>query len=305
LGSSGGNTSIGPNPRAVDAAAAAVEIDAVGHEIDKFFPAIDQIVAQENFAEARPVGLHLGVAFISLDRGRAAEDHAAVAMGQHGRSDVAAPGIDRNGFGRDAGLEKGRRHAVGRPRLLRTRLEDEADLHGDDGQPKGMYAGRVGRENQSHHGRLRLVADHHAAFFDAIPPAENVEIEPAGQRVEHLIHVGQHEIVLLHVRRAHVLGQAGRGRLLAGEFLRRLLAVAHRQRGVEIEVGRLLDPFDQVVAGDRPQHLARPLAEPHVALEQARVGLRDLGDRLAGDEVRHRVGFERFVGFAPTQDGKV
>ena len=39
---------------------------------------------------------------------------------------------------------------------------------------------------------------------------------------------------------AHVLRQAGRGRLLPGEFVGRLRAVAHRQRGVEIQVAAFL-----------------------------------------------------------------
>ena len=52
-------------------------------------------------------------------------------------------------------------------------------------------------------------------------------------RVQNPVHVRQHEVVLLHVGLAHMLRQSRAGRLLAGEIVRRLLAVAHRQRAVQ------------------------------------------------------------------------
>ena len=58
------------------------------------------------------------------------------------------------------------------------------------------------------------------------------EIEAAREAVENLVHVREHERVLRHVRLAHVLGQAGAGRLLMDELVGRLRAVAHRQRAV-------------------------------------------------------------------------
>ena len=70
---------------------------------------------------------------------------------------------------------------------------------------------------------------------------------------------------------AHVLGQAGRGRLLTGELVGRLRAVAQRQRGVQIQIGRLLDPLDQVVAvGNRSSASRALLGVAHVALQQRR-----------------------------------
>ena len=61
--------------------------------------------------------------------------------------------------------EERRGHAVRRPRLLRARLEHQADLHRDDRQPQRVHAGRIRRQHQPEHRALRLVADRHAALF--------------------------------------------------------------------------------------------------------------------------------------------
>ena len=50
----------------------------------------------------------------------------------------------------------------------------------------------------------------------------------------------EHEVVLLHVELAHVLGQAGGGRLHAHELVGRLRAVAQRQLGLGVEIAGLL-----------------------------------------------------------------
>ena len=59
--------------------------------------------------------------------------------------------------------------------------------------------------------------------------------------VEDASHLGQHERVLLHVRAAQTLGDAGRARLRADELVGRLRAVAHRQLGVRVELAGLAD----------------------------------------------------------------
>src|SRR5882724_10228842 len=66
-----------PDPRAIDAAAAAVDEDAVGHDVEVFGPVIDFVFAQDNLAEARPMRLHTRIAFVLLDGGRAAKDEAS------------------------------------------------------------------------------------------------------------------------------------------------------------------------------------------------------------------------------------
>ncbi len=43
-------------------------IDAVGHDVEIFFPIVDAVVAQQDLAEARAVRLHARVAFVVLDR---------------------------------------------------------------------------------------------------------------------------------------------------------------------------------------------------------------------------------------------
>ena len=59
------------------------------------------------------------------------------------------PGIDRDRLARNAGLEERLGHAVRRPRLLRARLEHQADLQRDDRQPQRVHAGRIRRQHQS------------------------------------------------------------------------------------------------------------------------------------------------------------
>ena len=149
---------------------------------------------------------------------------------------------------------------------------------------------------------MRLVADGHAARLDAVAAREDIERQPARQRVQDLVHVGEHEVVLLHVGLAHVLRQAGAGRLLAGEVVGRLFAVAHGESGVQIEIASLLHHFDQVGDGNRGEDFARAMRLAHVAAEQSRIGLAHFGQRLASDEVLYSVLFEAGVGLAPADN---
>ena len=168
-----------------------------------------------------------------------------------------------------------------------------------------MDAWRVGRQDEPHGRSLGLVAHHHAAAFQAVAVAEDVQIQTARQRVEHLIHVREDEEILLHVRPAHVLGQAGRGRLHVGELVGRLRAITQGERGVQVQLAGFLDSLDQLVAGDGAQGLAGLRRFAHVALQQAGIGLAHFSDRLAGHEVDDFVDFQRLVGLAPAQDRNV
>ena len=145
-----------------------------------------------------------------------------------------------------------RRHAIRRPRLLRTWLEHESDLHRDDRHPQRVHARRVRRQHETEHRALRLIADRHAALL-ALAGREHVERQAARQRLEDVAHLAEHERVLLHVRAAHALGQPGGRRLRVHELVGRLRAVAHRQRGVHVELAGLADPGDQVVDRDLAQ----------------------------------------------------
>ena len=167
-----------------------------------------------------------------------------------------------------------------------------------------MHARRIRRQHRRKHRRLRLVAHRDAAAFFAIAAAEDLEIEPAREALQNLRHVLEHERILRHVRAAHVLGQAGAGRLLVHEIVRRLRAVAHRQRAVLVEIGRLAEHRDQLVGRKAEQGIASLLCLPHVALDDPADRLAHLGNRLAGREVIHLGDFERVVRLAPADDGK-
>ena len=100
-------------------------------------------------------------------------------------------------------------------------------------------------------------------------------------------------------------GKPGGRRLHAHELIGRLRAVAQRQLGLGVQVGRLLHHVEQVLDGDLAQHVAGPLGEAHVALDQAAVGPADLGQHFAGVEVDDLVEVQALVGLAPTGHGNV
>src|SRR5207249_5994493 len=103
-------------------------VNAVHHEIEILLPLVHHVIPQQNLAETGAVDLHAGVAVIALHRLGAAENLHALATVDDFRAHLATAGINADGFARHPGLEKRRRHAIRRPRFLRTGLEHEADL---------------------------------------------------------------------------------------------------------------------------------------------------------------------------------
>ena len=244
-----------PNSGAVDTAPSAVQENAVDHHVQELFPPIDLIVPQQDLREPGTVRLHRRVAAVPLNRRRAAEDEIPAAALQHRRADIASAGVHRNRLARNARLSEGFGHPIRRPRFLRPRLQHKADLQRDDRQPQCMHARRVRREHEADDGTLNLVADRHPALF-SVAAREHVEREAARERREDVAHLGEHERVLLHVRAAEPLGQAGARRLRADEFIGRLSPVAHWEGGVHVQLARLPDPDDQLVDRNLPQDFA-------------------------------------------------
>ena len=70
-----------PDARAVNAAASAIEKDAVGHDVEILLPVVHHVVAEQNLAEARPVHLNARVASIALHRRGAAKNHGCDSTG--------------------------------------------------------------------------------------------------------------------------------------------------------------------------------------------------------------------------------
>jgi len=145
-----------------------------------------------------------------------------------------------------------------------------------------VHTGRIARQHHAEHGRLRLITYRHAAFLHAESALENGDVQPAREGVEDLVHVIQHEVVFFHVELAHVFRQPGGSGLLPREVVRRLLAIAQRQRLVEIEVAGLLHHLHQILDGNLAQHFARAIGLAHVAREQTGIGLAHLGQDLSG-----------------------
>ena len=292
-----------PDAGTIDATAAAVQIDAVHHQVQIPLPLVHHVVAEEDFAETGAVDLHARIAVIALHRLGAAEYLHPRAAVDHFGAHFTAAGINADRFARHAGLEKRGCHAIRRPRLLRPGLEHEADLHRDNRHPERVNPGRVGRKHQTEHRRLRLVTHRDTARFQSVTAREDFQVQAARKTVEDALHVREHEMVFRHVGRAHVFGQTGRGGLLAREIGRRLLAVPHGQGGVAIEVGRLLHQLDQVAARDFAEHVAGALRFFHVPGEQTGISLAHLGECFTCDEVDDLVEFEALVRLAPAKDG--
>src|SRR3954468_13695218 len=114
----------GPNARAIDAAAAAVDVDGFHQEVEIVGPAVDHVVAEENFGEAGAVCLDLGIAAIAFDGCAAAEDHRAVACFEDGSTGFGFAGIQGERLAWHTGFGECREDSVRRPRLLWARLED-------------------------------------------------------------------------------------------------------------------------------------------------------------------------------------
>ena len=82
----------GPDARAVDAAAAAVE-QTLSTMMSRYFSQlIDLVVAEQDLAEAGAVRLHARVALVPLDGRRAAEDQAAAQLSSTAAPISPAPG---------------------------------------------------------------------------------------------------------------------------------------------------------------------------------------------------------------------
>ena len=290
----------GPDAGAVDAASAAVDEDALDHQVEVVLPAIDLIVAEQNLREARAVRLHTRIAAVAIDRGCAAEDEAAGAGVEHGRADVARrPDRWRS---RRRGMPASKNAAAMRYGVHGScgpGFSTRPHLHRDDRQPQRVHARRVRRQDQTEHRALHLVTDRNAALL-TVPGREHVEREPARQRLEDVAHLAQHERVLLHVRAAHALGESRARRLRVDELVGGLRAIAHGERGVHVQLAGPADARDQIVDRDLAQRVARALGLARVALDQSAVGAADSGNRLPGREVHDLVHFHAGVGFAPT-----
>ena len=267
----------GPDAGRVDTTPAAVLVNTVDHQVEIILPAIHDIITQQNLTEAGPVCLHVGITFVFVNRLLATEQHDSLTEFGHRRTHIVRTRVHRNTFTGNACLTEGFGHPIGCPWFRRTRLQHQANLHRQDRHPEGMYARRIRRQYQTEHRRIGLVAHHHAPFFFAVTPCENIEGQAARQRIQDLIHVFQYERDLFHVAGTHPLGHPGAGGLNPAEFLGSLSTVAQRQFRRHVEVGSFFADLQQFGNRDFPQQITGPLCFPHVHFHQARIGLMYFG----------------------------
>ena len=172
-----------PDAGAIDATATAVDEDAIHHDVQVLLPVIHLVIAEKDLAEPWSVSLYAGIALVLFDRGAAAENQTAGTTCQYRGAHVAEAGIDGDGLFGYARLHERLGHPVGRPGLLRAGLQHQADLHRNDRQPQGMHARRIARQDHAEHGRLRLVANRHAALLNAEAARQNGQIQSPRERV--------------------------------------------------------------------------------------------------------------------------
>src|SRR5688500_2116218 len=91
----------GPDPRAVDAAPAAVDEHAVDHHVEVLLPPIDLVVAKQDLRKAGAMCLHAGIPAIPIDRRLAAEDEAAREVLEDRGAAIRLSWIYRDGFARN------------------------------------------------------------------------------------------------------------------------------------------------------------------------------------------------------------
>ena len=132
-----------PYARTIDAPSPAVGEDAVRHDVEILLPVIDDVIAEQDLAESRPVDLHARIAFVALDCRCAAEDQAAACPSTTSAPMSPTAWIDRNRLARHTRFEERGRHTVGRPRLLRSGLQHQPDLHRNHRQPQCVHPRRV------------------------------------------------------------------------------------------------------------------------------------------------------------------
>src|SRR6185369_10924890 len=83
-----------PDAGAVNTTAAAVQEDAVHHQINVLFPIVHFIIAEQYFAEAWTVDLHARIALVAFDGFGAAENFGALAAVDHFSAHFARAGIN-------------------------------------------------------------------------------------------------------------------------------------------------------------------------------------------------------------------
>ena len=96
-----------------------------------------------------------------------------------------------------------------------------------------------------------------------------------------------------------MLRQTGGGGLLAREIVGRLLAIAERQRGIEVQVAGLLHHLDKILDRNLTEQFSRTIGLAHVAREQAGIGLAHLGQHLTCAVMDDLIRLEALIRFAP------
>ena len=111
-----------PDAGAVNTPAAAVQVNAIHHDIDVLVPLIDHVVTEQEFAKAWAVDLHARIAFVALDCLSAAENFDPPNFADDFGAHLAAAGINADAFAGHTSLEERGVHTIWRPWLLRAGL---------------------------------------------------------------------------------------------------------------------------------------------------------------------------------------
>ena len=269
------------------------------------FPVVDLILAKEDLAVTGTMHLNARTSRVAIDGGLSTEDHTAL-TGIHDRgAGLGTAGVYADHFARHPHLEHGLGHAVRRPRLLRSGLENESDLHRNNRKPQCVNTRRVAGQYHTEHRRLRLVAQLATLRIDPIAGTENRKIQPARQGVEDLVHVLENKADLRHVLAAHMLGKSGRRGLLTHEVVGRLRAIAKRQLRISKKLSSLPHTPDEIRARHFEQQLACPSGLAHVPIDEPAIGLTHLANRLTRIKMNDGLLLETVIWLAPTKNRKM
>ena len=163
-----------------------------------------------------------------------------------------------------------------------------------------MDAGGVARQHRAQDAALPAVGDG-AAVLDAETPVEYLPVEAASETAQHGLHLGQNEADLLHVASAHGLGQPRCRGQLAQIFVGPLGIVAERQL-ILGEAARRVGAEGHQLGGGQAVERPPGLLASEVPGDEARIGVADFDDRLAGAQIGDSDGAQTAVGGAGAEE---
>ena len=237
---------------AVDATAAAICGDRVDDDVEVFRPVCGEIVANDNFATTRTVDVDVAVGRVFFQRGVATERNGAAGAEEKGVAAVVCGRIKTEGFTGEAGGDHRLDEAEGGEGIFAAGLQHDGDFHHECGQPEGIDAGGIAREEHA-----EAVGLGEEIYVEAVlaneAAVEELEGHAAREAGDHGADVGHRGVDFAHVGAREAVRETGElregDRVVVGAL--EAVVVAPRELAVEEELGGFFHVADERFARDR------------------------------------------------------